>query len=213
MMNADVIAYASMLHLSRADVKVLKVKDTYSIHRVVYGLFEDTRTEPDKKGSVSSGILFADKGGDFHSRKILILSDRKPHTTPQFGEVQSRPVSNAFLGWDRYVFEVTVNPGKRDSRTGKVLPVIGRENIHQWFLDRAMNSWGFSVSPNSLEVVRAGVQSFEKDGFKITHGSATLKGALTVIDRDRFVKSFTKGVGRGRAFGFGLLQIVPLQDS
>lgn len=212
-MNADVIAYASMLHLSRSDVKVLKVKDAYSIHRVVYGLFEDIRTEPDKKGSVSSGILFADKGGDFNSRKILILSDRKPHPTPQFGVVHSKPVSAAFMVRDRYVFELTINPSRRDSKTGKILPVVGHENIHQWFLDRASNSWGFSVSPDNLEIVKIGVQTFEKDGCTITHGSATLKGALTVTDRDLFVKSFTKGVGRGRAFGFGLLQIVPLLDS
>ena len=39
---------------------------------------------------------------------------------------------------------------------------------------------------------------------------ATLKGELTVIDKDRFTQSFIHGVGRGRAFGFGLLQIVPL---
>ena len=212
-MNADAIAYATMLHLNRSDAKALKVKDAYSLHRVVYGLFEDVRTESDKKGSVPSGILFADKGGDFYSRKILILSDRKPHPAPQFGEVQSRPVSAEFLAWDRYVFEVTVNPGKRDSKTGKILPVSGRDNVHRWFLDRALNAWGFSVSSHNLEIVRAGVQAFEKDGRKITHGSATLKGALTVTDRDRFVKSFTKGIGRGRAFGFGLLEIVPLRDS
>jgi len=37
-----------------------------------------------------------------------------------------------------------------------------------------------------------------------------LKGELYVIDSEQFKQSFRQGIGRGRAFGFGLLQIVPL---
>ena len=50
-----------------------KVKDAYALHKVVYGLFEDVRTEADKAAGKSSGILYADKGGDFHTRQILLL--------------------------------------------------------------------------------------------------------------------------------------------
>ena len=42
--------------------------------------------------------------------------------------------------------------------------------------------------------------------------SATLKGELRVTDLDYFRQSFLQGIGRGRAFGFGLLQIVPFTD-
>jgi CRISPR system Cascade subunit CasE len=176
----------------------------------LYGLFEDIRSESEKKGSLPSGILFSDKGGDSDSRRILILSDRKPHQCPQFGEIQCKPVSPSFLEADGYVFEVTINPGKRDKTTGKIVPLIGRENIRQWFVGRAPVSWGFSVPLHTLEIFRTGVQTFEKGGQTITNSSATLKGELRVLDRNRFVESFTKGIGRGRAFGFGFLQIVPL---
>ena len=40
---------ASALHLSRSDVKALKITDAYSLHRVVYDLFDDIRTETEKK--------------------------------------------------------------------------------------------------------------------------------------------------------------------
>ena len=209
-MNPEIFAYASMLLLSREDVRVLKIRDAYSLHKVVYGLFEDRRSK-EEKSLVSSGILYADKGGDFHSRKLLILSDRRPHQTPQFGKIETRPIFSSFLNCDHYLFEVIVNPSRRDNHSGKIMPVIGRENIRQWFFDRAGDSWGLSVSPDSLEVVNAGVQKFEKqNGQFITHGSATLKGEFHVVDRERFVKSFKNGIGRGRAFGFGLLQIVPV---
>lgn len=209
-MSKDLLAYASVLRLSRADIKTLNVKDAYALHKVVYGLFEDIRSDAEKQTSTASGVVYADKGGDFNTRQILMLSNRKPHQTPQFGEVQTRIVHADFLAHERYAFEVTLNPGKRDQQTGKVVPVRGREGIEQWFKERASKSWGFRVNPENLQTEQISVQTFEKSGKAITHGSATLKGELTVIDKDRFTRSFTRGIGRGRAFGFGLLQIVPL---
>jgi CRISPR system Cascade subunit CasE len=209
-MSDDIVAYASVLRLSRADVKILGIKDAYGLHRVVYGLFEDVRSCEEKQAGASSGILYADKGGDFHWRQVLMLSTRKPHATPQFGAVDTRAVHSSFLGHERYAFEVTLNPGRRDKQSGKVVPVRGRESIEQWFRERAPKSWGFSVNPENLQTGQMSVQTFEKAGETVTHGSATLKGELRVGDRDRFIQSFTQGIGRGRAFGFGLLQIVPL---
>src|SRR5690606_13143202 len=128
----------------------------------------------------------------------------------QFGEVSIKPIHSDFLTHERYAFEVTLNPSKRDKQTGKVVPIRGREGIEQWFKAHAPKSWGFSVNPENLQTNKISVQAFEKMGKTITHGSATLQGELTVIDRERFILSFIQGIGRGRAFGFGLLQIVPL---
>jgi CRISPR system Cascade subunit CasE len=211
-MSQDILAFASVLRLSRADLNTLKIKDAYGLHRVVYGLFEETRSEDEKQASVPSGIVYADKGGDFNSRQILMLSDRKPHQTPQFGTVETKPVFENFLGHTSYAFEVTLNPGKRDKQTGKVIPMRSVEDVAQWFLSRSSQSWGFSVNTENLQTEKIGVQVLAKGGRTITHGSATLKGVLHVTDPDCFRKSFLQGIGRGRAFGFGLLQIVPLSD-
>lgn len=211
-MSDDLLAYASVLRLSRADIKALKVKDAYALHKVVYGLFEDIRSVAEKQTSASSGIVYADKGGDFNTRQILMLSNRKPHQTPQFGEVQTKMIHADFLSHALYAFEVTLNPSKRDKQTGKVVAIRGREEIAAWFKARAQKSWGFSVNPESLQIGQMSVQTFEKSGETITHGSATLIGELTVTDRKQFNLSFTQGIGRGRAFGFGLLQIVPLSS-
>lgn len=202
--------YAAVLRLSRHDVKALKITDAYSLHRVVYDLFEDVRSDQQKQASLPSGILYADKGGDFNSRRILILANRQPNLTPNYGEVESKKISAAFLQHARYAFEVTVNPGKRDKQTGKIRAVRGREAIARWFNERAEKSWGFKLNPLNLQIEKMAVQTFKKDGQTVTHGSATLKGELYVADREQFKQSFCQGIGRGRAFGFGLLQIVPL---
>lgn len=214
-MSEDILAYASVLRLSRIDIKTLSIKDAYALHKVVYGLFEDVRTDAEKQASTASGIVYADKGGDFNTRQILMLSNRRPHQTPQFGEVQTKPIHADFLTHERYAFDITLNPTKReqnkhDKKTGKVVAIRGRDDIAAWFIARAPQSWGFAVTAEHLQVGQISVQVFEKDGRSITHGSATLSGELTVTDSNRFIQSFTSGIGRGRAFGFGLLQIVPL---
>lgn len=202
---------ASILSLTRADINALRMTDAYSLHRVVYDLFEDIRSEAQKQASIPSGILYADKGGDFNSKKIIILSNR-PVKNITHGQIQSKIIPDSFLLHDRYRFEVTLNPTKRDKHTGKIVAIRGRETIAKWFVDKAEKSWGFIVKPENLQVGNVTVKNFEKKGQHVTQGSATLIGEFLVSDREKFINSFQEGIGRGRAFGFGLLQIVPLQN-
>lgn len=194
---------ASVLSLSRSDCKALNNKkpmDGYTIHRIVYELFPGE----------SRDFLFVDKGGDFHTRQILILSDRSPGI-PQHGEIQSKLIADSFLEYDNYGFEVTLNPTKRDKQTRKTIAIRGRENMLQWFLGKAP-TLGFEIQPESIEIRHAGVQTFDLGNGKIvTHNSATFLGKLKVTDRVKFQQSFRKGIGRAKGFGFGLFQIIPLQ--
>jgi CRISPR system Cascade subunit CasE len=186
--------------LSRSDCKALKITDAYSIHRVVYGLFPGDARD----------FLFVDKGGDFNSRQILILSGRSPET-PHHGEIESKRIPEGFLEHEHYGFETTINPTKRDQQTGKTVAIRGRENLLPWFLKKAP-SLGFEIQADSLEIRHAGVQTFDLgEGKIVTHNSALFVGKLKVTDRKKFQESFRKGIGRAKAFGFGLLQIVPLQ--
>ncbi|MGM0439661.1 MAG: type I-E CRISPR-associated protein Cas6/Cse3/CasE [Chlamydiota bacterium] len=209
-MDEEVLSYASVLRLSRRDIAVLKIKDLYSLHKVVYGLYEDHRSEEQKAQGHSSGILWADKGGDFNSRQILMLSDRKPHQTPQFGEVESKIIRPKFVQHECYGFEVTLNPVKRCKATGKIVPIRQHEDIIAWSIERGRKSWGFDIDLQSLQIVNKSLIQFEKDNNKVVYNKAVLKGTLTVKDRETFIESFLGGIGRGKAFGFGLLQLVPL---
>lgn len=211
-MNNDVLAYASVLRLNRSDIKTLKITDAYSLHKQVYGLFDDVRSDSDKANSESSGILWVDKGGDFQTRQILMLSTRRPHQTPQFGEVESRVIKPDFVQHKRYGFEITLNPSKRNKQSGKIEAIRNRDEIALWAIERAHKSWGFEIHPDHLQVQINPVLQFNKNGKTVTHNSAHLKGELKVTDRTQFMQSFLNGIGRGKAFGFGLLQIVPLND-
>lgn len=203
---------ATILTLSRKDVNALRITDDYSLHRVIYSLFEDVRSEAEKRSSVPSGFLFADKGGDAKGRQILILSDRPP-LQPAHGELVSRPVPDEFLQHRFYKFEVTLNPTRKENKSGKRVPIKTREEVAAWFGGKSLASWGFSVDPARLDVRMLPVMQFSKQGDRtVTHGAASVSGMLRVENRDRFIESCNKGIGRGRAFGFGLLQIEPLKD-
>lgn len=202
--------YASVLRLDRVAVKALRVTDLYSLHRVVYDLFDDVRTEAQKQASEPSGIQWVDKGGDSLCRQILLLSDRLPRAG-EHGVVASRPLPDDFLTHRHYRFTVTLSPTKRDNQSRQLKPVKGRAAIATWFVERSTNNWGFSVDPLRLQVDDVRVAQFKgKAERAITLQQATLSGYLTVTDPERFAQSVANGLGRGRAFGCGLLQVVPL---
>lgn len=172
---------ASILKLSRSDIKALNIMDDYSLHRVVYSLFEDKRSEQEKHTSVPSGFLFADKGGDAKGRKILILSHREP-LKPDYGFLESKPVPDTFLNFSTYRFEVTLNPTRKEKKSKKRIPLRTREDIAAWALAKANETWGFSIDPDSLNVRILPVKQFAKKGHQVTHGAAILSGVLHVED-------------------------------
>lgn len=207
---------ASVLHLDRQAVKALRITDLYSLHRVAYSLYEDIRSDAEKQVSKSSGILFADQGGDFAGRRILLLADRAPAPCidGKYGQVLSKSIPLDFLTHQHYRFNVIINPTRRDSASRKLLPVKGREAITQWFCEKAQSSWGFEVAPTQLQVARVQVQQFnDKKLHPITVAQAHLQGQLRVTDPTLLHKSFTQGIGRARTFGCGLLQLVPVLDN
>ncbi len=201
---------ASVLRLSRSDCKFLGIHDDYGIHKAVYSLFP-------KQGEQTRDFLYADQGGDYNLRQVLILSHRAPEI-PAVGQVESKRISDEFLSHAEYGFTLKVNPTKRDKSTGKNIPIrrhneqgiSERQALHDWFMNKAP-TWGFTVDVASLQVQDIGVQIIAKGSQNLVHGFAIFLGQLKVIDPALFKSSFQKGIGRAKSFGFGLLQIVPIK--
>lgn len=196
--------FVSQYLLTLFDCKALRITDTYSLHRAVYSLFPDVREG--KEGP--SGILFADKGAFKGLRRVLIVSDRAP-LSPEIGTLESRELKPAFLDFPHYRFECVLNPVRKDAKTGRREPVRGREAVAEWFMKKAP-SCGFTLDEASLQVADISVDSFEKSGQKVTLSKARISGILTVTDKERFAQSVAYGIGHGKAFGCGLLQVSPL---
>lgn len=198
------------LMLDPQSIKRFKITDDYSIHRVVYGLFEDVRTDSDKESGKSCGILYADKGGNFQERQIIILSDRPPVNKEGLKLSESIIISDKFLSFTCYRFEINLNPVRRDSKSGKLRPLKSINEITEWFLEKSAKC-GFAIEEKYLEISINNSKIFNKGNSKVTLNSATVKGQLNVVNRELFTKNLMEGIGRGKAFGFGLLQIIPVK--
>ncbi|MDY4889294.1 MAG: type I-E CRISPR-associated protein Cas6/Cse3/CasE [Sphaerochaetaceae bacterium] len=184
----------SKLILDWKSLKSLSIKGPYGIHKLVYSMF------PGDKRS----FLYYENLQSTHGKEILILSKVQP-ALPNFGLLQSKTVPENFLESDTYAFQIMLNTVKRN-HDGKLVPIIGKEEARQWFLNKE-ESWGFTVNQNSFEVVDSSVQVVEKGIQSITQTKAIFRGLLNVIDKSVFKQSFENGIGRGKAFGFGMLQL------
>ncbi len=192
---------ASTISLDRQSIKVLKLSNLYSIHSFVYSLFPGTQRD----------FLYYDQKGDKYYRKLLILSKRQP-LVPEVGIIESRYIPESFLNYREYAFQILLNPVEQLSGNKNKVPIKSKDSLLLWFLKR-QESWGFVADMNTLDVFNSGVQIIRKDDRKITHNMAEFRGILRVTDRERFSLSFSDGIGRGKAFGFGLLQIRPINEN
>ncbi|MFA7371910.1 MAG: type I-E CRISPR-associated protein Cas6/Cse3/CasE [Sphaerochaetaceae bacterium] len=191
---------ASQVSLNRNAIQQLKLSDPYAIHKFVYNLFP----------GVKRNFLYYDQGGNWQYRKILILSEEQP-TLPPFGKIESKYIPPTFLHHKTYAFQVLLNPVDHPAGKKNKSPVIGKGALYDWFLKRQAY-WGFSANPISLEIFNEGVQIIEGKGRVVTHNRAEFRGILQVTNYDLFHHSFVKGIGRAKAFGFGLLQLRPIKE-
>jgi len=189
---------ASILTMDRHAVRSLNLKDPYAVHKLVYDLFPGDRRN----------FLYYDRGGDNQGRKFLILSEGQPSVS-EYGIIESRIVPENFLDHRIYAFQILLNPVERKSGNKRFIPILTRVPLYDWFM-RRQEDWGIAAEPESLEIFNLGVQIISAGDREITHNKAEFRGILEVVDRGKFKHSFNYGIGRGKAFGFGLLQLRPL---
>ena len=196
--------FASKLILHPEAQMRLRVRDRYSLHRVVMDLFEPSRRIVDPSGSQPSGIQWVDRGEHLAGREILILSDRMPRDQilPEDVQLATKAISDSFLQHSSYRFALTANPVAVVA--GRRVGLSNRAQIRDWLHDRAAAN-GFQI--DFVEISRIGIERFQKESRWISYARADFSGLLSVRDRQAFIRCFSRGIGKGRAFGFGFLQI------
>lgn len=198
--------YHTTLTLGPRHFKKYKITDSYSLHRVVYGLFE--KPEESGEDSTKSRILYCDMGGDFAERHVQILSGREPRGH-DFDEaaLSTKQITDRFFGYDTYSFRVAINPVRRKGSVE--IPITNKVEVLAWFAEKAP-VWGFKVDVSSIEIDTVGALQFQdKGGREVTLCQAKIRGSLKVVDREKFIGSAKNGIGRGKSFGCGLLLLQP----
>ena len=156
---------------------------------------------------------------------LLILSQRKPElsgVSEQFGSLSDaeswetrayEPLLNRVSNGSSWHFRLTANPtiskASASSERGKVLGHITTTYQKQWLIERA-EKHGFQLEIEAFDVVQSRWLRFRKGtdgGRQVTLLSVTYEGILTITDEDLFRKTLTQGIGRGKAYGLGMLTI------
>ncbi len=160
---------------------------------------------------------------------LLVLGKRKPdftHVVEQFGwpEAEQKwktknytPLMDQIKTGQKWRFRLRANPvhSVRDAPEvkegsagrGKVYAHVTVRQQEEWLFERAGKN-GFAVAEGSFRVVHREFRRFRRQRNFITLGIATFEGILEVTDVSLFLCALVRGIGRGKAFGCGLLTIV-----
>lgn len=73
---------------------------------------------------------------------------------------------------------------------------------------------GFAVSEGSFAVTRKQTYHFKKNGTRpVTLLAVTYEGILQVTDPEAFKALLCEGIGRGKAYGLGLMTIITGEET
>jgi len=205
------MAYLTQGLLGFDDAARLRLRDVYDWHQLVWRAF------PGRDGAPRDFLTRLDRRERDGMFRLLLLAPREPTRPPQWPEEpeawQTRPVTSAFLGYRRYRFQLRANPTKRENATRKRLPLRTSQELRAW-LERKAVQGGFTVDAEALRILPEGQEWFQIEGrdHRGIHTAVEFEGLLAVTDQDRFKVAFTRGIGSAKAFGFGLLALVPIPD-
>jgi len=181
--------------------------DAYAWHQTLWHAF------PGMDGKPRNFLTRVDRRGD--NFEALILSPEPPEPQP-WGQWDTKPIAESFFQHERYRFSLRANPTqmrvvrdaegnrrKHGRRTGVFDPV----QLRQW-VTRRLQQAGCRIEVVSFDPpVR---ETFCRKGKTLIQVRVDFRGVLRVVDRHRFVEAAVCGIGRARAFGFGMLLLAPL---
>ncbi|WP_261623806.1 type I-E CRISPR-associated protein Cas6/Cse3/CasE [Nesterenkonia marinintestina] len=201
------------------------MSDPQSLHAAVLNAFPP-QSQPSQEGRALWRLDASE-----HDQVLYIVSPEKPDLSalhegtgweqalPRFTEYD--PFLSRLRKGQQWGFRLRANPVKsipREGRRGKVVPHVTPDQQLAWLTDRS-GRHGFSVGsvtdPSSLtaEVTGRTDQRFGRrspDSARrttVTLRQAQFDGSLVIEDADAFRATLVDGIGRGKAYGCGLLTL------
>jgi len=203
--------YLTRIQLPLENALSLRLSDAYAWHQRLWEAF------PGRNGQQRDFLSRIDaKAGGV---QVYLLSPTEP-TPPNWGDWQTKLVQPAFLDHEQYAFELRANPtvcrvvrsddgGRR--RNGQRTAIRDDPGLRDW-IQRKSQCAGFA-----LEAVTHAApidQYLHKPGQRRSakHVCVDYRGRLRVTDPEAFKAAYRQGIGPAKAFGFGLLLLLPIHS-
>lgn len=115
---------------------------------------------------------------------------------------------------DKARFKIVLNPtvsikeSKDDKSRGKIVPLKSSE-FSKYLIDRSERN-GFILKEEDFIVSEKKVVDFKhnKNSKRIKLNKVTYEGMLTITDKEKMIETLTNGIGKKKAYGFGLMTII-----
>lgn len=205
------------MYLSRVAIDTKKaesMKALYNLERL-HGMIESSFVDSRQRNLWRLDQL---KGENY----ILLLSPVPPQTNvlpEQIGFPDSTWETKSYeklLGritdGSKWHFRLTVNPTKATfedkNKRGKVKAITITSEQREW-LKRQGELKGFLVQDNHFDITKSEWKTIKKNGREVPFLAVTFEGSLVVTKADVFCDTLTMGIGREKAYGMGLITVVP----
>lgn len=213
----------------------------YMVHCAVKELFGDLAPRPfamtGDKGRYSSLLAYSDHDKDTMKTHADSFADPWLHRMVNWAQFDAKPMPTSWPAGHRLGFEIRCCPVQRMSsaddrhRKGAEVDVflaqcwnfgdsdvpVDREAVYREWLTKQFDRHG------GARVLSAQLQGFQRQQLvRRTHGKernstvcerpdAVIRGAVEITDSDAFTALLRRGIGRHRAFGYGMLLLRPLR--
>lgn len=160
-----------------------------------------------------------------HKNYLIVVSEEKPDakSVEQYGVEGSfetkryDPFINSMSHGDKMRFRVVLNPvitlSKGKGNRGAVKPHITVEHQMKFLIDRSEKN-GFHLNPDEFFIVERGYSTLNKENQSpINFIKVVYEGLLTISDPEIFRHTLTEGFGKHRAYGFGLMTVMPVSTA
>ncbi len=197
----------------------------HAMHAAVLAGFPDAR--PTEEGRVLWRL-------DTYDNNRVLLFVASPET-PDFTHIAEQagwpttetwhtrpydPFLRSLRTGQRWQFRLTANPVRSGRKAGwadtKPIGHVTVKQQEQWLIDRTP-TWGFRLvgarddAPASdavdLAVTNRATRRFRRNDGQVTIVTVTFDGQLEIIDPDAIRRTLTRGVGRAKSYGCGLLTL------
>lgn len=211
------------MYLSRVKIDVGNRRKTKDLNHLgaYHKWVEDSFPHELESGHRSRKLWRIDQvGGDSF---LLVLSKGKPNLErlEKYGVKGSAETKDYIILLDRLrvgdklTFRLVLNPvmalssGKGSGKRGRTIPLVTVDQQLQYLKDRTIQH-GFSVRDEEVAVTSRGFEILRRKGQKpLKICIATYGGLLTIEDLDLFRLALINGIGKKKAYGCGLLTVIP----
>lgn len=187
--------------------------DANFLHQFVMSLFEDGLGEAPRE---KNNILWHRMSSAVHPHLVVIVQSE---LLPSIENIKSAIVREAVTVQTKEVdelykrlvvpegiisYKVRINPVAKQARSSSRRPITDLDKIEEWWANR-LRAMGATAIDNATQVTRESVTNAVRNGKSVPLNTVTVVGLAQIEDAEKVLQNVKNGVGKEKAFGFGLV--------